>query len=44
VEFRISEPKEKIEIKEKTEEFLDNNSTAVKGICKNSRTSSEDKI
>jgi hypothetical protein len=36
VEGRISDPEDKIEIKEKTEELL-NNSRPMKGICKNSR-------
>jgi hypothetical protein len=41
VEDRTSELKDKIEIKEKTEEILVN-SRAVKGICKNSVTPSKD--
>jgi chromosome segregation ATPase len=42
VKGRNSELKDKIEIKEKTEEMLSNNSRAVKGICKNSVTPSKD--
>jgi putative cell wall-binding protein len=41
VEERLSELKDKIEIKEKTEE-LSNNSRLVKGKCKNSPTPSKD--
>jgi hypothetical protein len=44
VEDRISELKDKIEIKKKKklEEILSNNSRAVKGIYKNSETPSKD--
>jgi hypothetical protein len=41
VEDRILELEDKIEIKEITEEFLDN-SRFMKGICKNSVTPSKD--
>jgi hypothetical protein len=43
VENRISELKDKIEIKEKTKEILSNNPRAVKEICKNSETPSKTK-
>jgi hypothetical protein len=43
VENIISELKDKIEIKGKTEELLVKQTRAVKGICKNSATPSKDK-
>jgi hypothetical protein len=42
VEDKISGLKDKIDIKEKTEELLVKQSKAVKGICKNSVTPSKD--
>jgi hypothetical protein len=42
VEDKISEPKDKIEIKEKTEELLIKHSTPVRRICKNSPTPTKD--
>jgi hypothetical protein len=42
VEDRFSELKDKIEIKEKTQELLVKQLKTVKGICKNSVTPSKD--
>jgi hypothetical protein len=42
VEDRISELEDELEIKEKPENILVNNSRAVKGICKNSQTPLKD--